>query len=396
VSDRSPAFDAVVIGAGVIGGCVAYLLAKTGLSVCVMEGDAVGSGASGHGHGVVSLVGNDFKRGPHFELGLEAAQMYRDFAAGLFDDSGVDTLYHELPSLSLAITEEEEHIFREVMAWQSEYLPLRWIGIDECRELEPRITREGIGAVVTHHGQVDGYRLSLAAVTAVERMGGELLMRRATGLEYDGSRVVAVLHDGGRVATRQVVIAGGAWVGEARTWVTYPIPVRPLHGEVLHVRLPGEPLRAFILTARHGPLLQRKDGIIMAGSIGGVTMSGMDVHALHVFDPSNTGPWEFDLTPHPEGRDHMLTCAVRVMPAIADAELVAHLAGVRPLSADRLPIIGPVPGKDGVYLATGHGTKGIHLAPVTARIVCDMVVGGVAPARYAPFRPERFAAVALA
>ena len=64
------------------------------------------------------------------------------------------------------------------------------------------------------------------------------------------------------------------------------------------------------------------------------------------------------------------------MGGLEDAEVVAHLAGVRPLSADRMPLIGPVPGWDGVYLATGHGTKGIHLSAITGRILADLVVRG--------------------
>jgi D-amino-acid dehydrogenase len=90
----------------------------------------------------------------------------------------------------------------------------------------------------------------------------------------------------------------------------------------------------------------------------------------------------------------MIERAVRVMPALQDAELVAHLAGVRPLCADRMPLIGPVPGLEGAWLATGHGTKGIHLAPVTAQMIGDYIVRG-APAADVPattFLPERFAA----
>jgi glycine oxidase len=383
----------VVVGGGVIGGSIAYLLAKAGLRICIMEREAIGSGASGHGHGAMCLVGNDFKRGPHFDLGLESSGLYADFAAALLEDSGVDTLYHELPSLSLALTDEEEQIFRGVMTWQSGQIPLRWVDIDECRSIEPRITERGLGGVLNHHGQVDGYRLSLAAVTAVERLGGTLLLREATGLEYDADCVTAVTYPGGAIATERVVLSGGAWIGAARSWIDYPIPVKPLHGEVLHVRLPGDPLQAFILTGRHGPLLQRKDGIIMAGSIGGVTMSGMDVHALHVFDPSDTGPWEYDMSPHESGQTHMLESTLRIMPAMEDATLIAHLAGVRPLSADRLPIIGPVPGRKGVYLATGHGTKGIHLAPVTGKIVRDTIITGRMSHVYDAFLPERFDAL---
>jgi len=81
------------------------------------------------------------------------------------------------------------------------------------------------------------------------------------------------------------------------------------------------------------------------------------------------------------------------MPPLTEAELTAHLAGVRPLSADRMPLIGPVPGLDGAWLATGHGTKGIHLAPITARMIADYITGG-RPGSEIPaeaFLPERFA-----
>ncbi len=80
------------------------------------------------------------------------------------------------------------------------------------------------------------------------------------------------------------------------------------------------------------------------------------------------------------------------MPALEDAEVVDHLAGVRPLSADRMPLIGPVPGWDGVYMATGHGTKGIHLSAITGRLVADLMVRGDTdvPVPVDAFSPLRF------
>ena len=150
------------------------------------------------------------------------------------------------------------------------------------------------------------------------------------------------------------------------------------------------------MTARHGPILPRRDGIALVGSVGGVSMSGMDVDARHVFDPHETGPWEYDLQPSEWGRNFILERVLKVMPALEDAEVVDHLAGVRPMCADRMPLIGPVPGWQGVYLATGHGTKGIHLSGITGRIVADMVVRGgtQVPVAVEDFSPERFAYLA--
>ena len=386
-------FDAVVLGAGVVGGAVAYYLSKEGLRVCLMDREAVGSGASAHGHGALSIVGKDFRPGAHFQLGLEGMRFFPGFVESLMEDSGLDPMYHDMPGISLAMVEEEERIFKEVVEWQSEYVDAKWIEGDEVQRLEPRINPEALGGALYHHGQVDGYRLSLALAQAVERMGGELLLREATGLKTQGDRVVGVTYPGGEIAADSVVISMGAWSEGARDWLNFPVPVRPLHGEVLHVRVPGKPIPIFITTARHGPIFPRRDGITMVGSVGGVSMSGMDVDARHVFDPHETGPWEYDLQPSEWGRNFILERVLTIMPAMADAEVVDHLAGVRPLSADRMPLIGPVPGWTGVYMATGHGTKGIHLSAITGRILADQVVRGSTemPVDADFFSPQRFA-----
>ncbi len=389
-------FDAVVVGAGVQGGATAYFLAKEGLKVCLMDREAVGSGASAHGHGALSMVGKDFQPGPHFTLGLVGQEMFAGFVESVLEDSGIDPMYHESDGVSLAVDEEEEQIFKEAIAGQSQFMEMKWIDGDEVRWMEPRVTPDARGAVLYHHGQVDAYRLSLATAQGVERMGGRLLLREATGLKTEGDRVTGVTYPGGEVSAGAVVIAMGAWSGKARDWLRYPLPVRPLHGQVLHVRMPGDPVRLFIITARHGPILPRRDGILMAGSLGGVSMSGLDVDSVHVFDPRDTGPWEYDLNPSEWGRNFMLERVLKIMPALEEAEVVDHLAGVRPLCADRMPLIGPVPGWQGVYIATGHGTKGIHLSAITGRIVADQIVRGNTgvPVPAEAFSPGRFAYLA--
>jgi glycine oxidase len=389
--------DVVVVGGGIVGASIAYLLAKDGLSVTLMDGDGIGSGSSGHGHGAISLVGRDFRPGPHFQLGKEGARIFGEFAETLHEDSGLDPMYHEKPGLSLAVIEEEELIFRDAFERLKSELELRWIEPQEIREMEPRISEDILGAVLHHHGQVDGYRMTISLVQAFERLGGSIVLKPATGVVIERGRVAAVAYEGGSIACKFAVLASGAWVRKAEAWLGFPIPVRPLHGEVLNVRLPGPPLRVFILTARHGPILQRKDGILLVGSIGGVTMSGMDVDAKHVFDPADRSEPVYDLEPKEANAQFMVERGIRVIPSIEDAQLVDHLAGVRPLSADRMPIIGPVPGVEGAILATGHGTKGIHLAPITARMVEDLVVHGAnrQPVDSAAFLPDRFAAVPI-
>ena len=392
--------DVVVVGGGVVGTSVAYLLAKEGLEVCILEREAIASGATGHGHGLINLVGHDFKPGPHFDLGLASSRVFPDFTSAVLEDSGIDPNYHELQALSFAVVEEEERIFRGFLERPETQanVDMRWVGIDEARELEPRLTPDGIGGILYKHGQVDASRLSLAAARATERFGGHVVLREATGITLEKERVTGVSFTGGHIASPVVVLAGGAWMGAAASWVRFPIPVRPRHGEVLHARLPGDPIRLFILTALHGPIAPRRDGILMIGSVGGVTTGGADVDQSFPFDPADAAELDFDLEPKRANQLKMIDLACRVMPALEDAELVAHLAGVRPISADRLPLIGPVPGVEGAYLATGHGTKGIHLAPITAHLMADAILGRqpTHDLPVDPYLPDRFSSYSRA
>ena len=100
----------------------------------------------------------------------------------------------------------------------------------------------------------------------------------------------------------------------------------------------------------------------------------------------------FDTNPTPEGRQYILEKTLHVIPSMEDAEVVDHLAGPRALTADGMPIIGPVPGLQGAYLATGHRNKGIHLSTVTAHIISSYITKNE-PGVETPleiFLPERF------
>ena len=185
-------FDTVVIGAGVVGASTAYFLSKEGRKWGLLEREAVGVGATGHGHGSLALVGKDFRPGPHFLLGLVGKQMFPGFVQSVMEDSGIDPMYHEMQGVSLALVDEEERIFKEAITSQSQYLEMKWIDGDEVRRLEPRITPDALGGVLYQHGQVDSYRLSLALVQGVERMGGQRLLSEATGLQSRGDGVVGV------------------------------------------------------------------------------------------------------------------------------------------------------------------------------------------------------------
>ncbi len=376
--------DVVVIGAGVVGCSIAYYLAREGVRVTLLERDAIGSGASAHATGSLSLLGAEFSPGASFEMARGSYADFPQLVAELESATGMDLLYQRRPSLRLALDDEEAGTIRDLMTWQQQHVNMRWIDGQEVRTIEPRLSHSIIGAVYEDESaQLDSYRFNLALARGAELKGTTITYREVTGLVTSGSTVTGVRTASGDVSCGTVVVAAGTWSRAFTPWLGFPVPVRPMKGERLLLNYPGEPLPVLISSPKRGHMISRTDGLTSVGSTG-----GRDYDRKELF-------WgeEFDRQPTETARLELLQRAIDVLPDLERAELVQQLAGSRPLSPDSKPIIGPVPGWQGILLATGHTTKGIHLGPVTGRIITDYVRQGPTEAvsDMSEFLPDRFA-----
>ena len=381
--------DVIVVGAGVIGCSVAYYLAREGTSVTLMEREALGSGASAHATGSLSLLGAEFYPGPSFQFALAGYREFPELVQRLEEETGMDLLYQRKPSLRLALDEEEETLIKGLMAWQQQEVEMEWIDGTAVRHIEPRLTPAVRGAVYQDESsQLDSYRLTLALARSAEQKGAQLQLRGVTGLVTSGSTVTGVRTVTGEVSCGTVVLAAGAWSHEFGAALHFQVPVRPLKGERLMLRFAGEPLPVLISSPKRGHMISRLDGLLSVGSTG-----GRDYDRKELFLGE-----EFDRQPTEAAKVELLQRAIDVLPVLREAELVQQLAGSRALSPDQLPIIGPVPGWQGVVLATGHGTKGIHLGPITGRTATQYILGGCdqVPEEIIAFLPRQFAGVAEA
>ena len=376
--------EVVVIGAGVVGCSVAWYLAREGVGVTLLEREAIGSGASAHATGSLSLLGAEFSPGTSFQLARASYAEFPQIVPELEAATGMDLLYQRRPSLRLALDDEEADLIKNMMVWQQPHVPMRWIEAQEVHAFEPRLSPSIIGGVYEEESaQLDSYRLNLALARAAELQGASILNREVIGLVAGGSTISGVKTASGDIHCRAVVVAAGTWSRAFTPWLDFPVPVRPMKGERLLLNYPGDPLPALISSPKRGHLISRLDGLTSVGSTG-----GRDYDRKELFLGEN-----FDRQPTETARLELLRRAMDVLPDLERAELVQQLAGSRPLSPDSKPIIGPVPGRDGVFLATGHTTKGIHLGPITGRIIADYVCRG--STRVVPdlseFLPDRLA-----
>jgi len=376
--------DVAVIGAGVVGCSIAYYLAREGIKVALLERESIGSGSSPHATGFISLLGAEFTPGPSFQFGLAGYREFPSLVEELEEATGMDLLYQRRPSLRLALEESEEQLIKEFMVWQKEHVAMRWITAEEVHELEPRLTSSLRGAVYEEESaQLDSYRLNLALAAGAELKGAQTILREVTGLISQGDRITGVCTRGGDISCGTVVVAAGLWSPPFQEDLGFPVPVGALKGERLLLKYDGDPLQLLISSPMRGHMISRLDGLLSVGSTG-----GRDYDKDQLYQGEG-----MDRVPTESARIEIMQRAIDVLPDLENASLVQQLAGSRPLSPDRMPIIGPVPGKEGVILATGHTTKGIHLGPITAKAITEFILGGckMVPASIETFLPSRFA-----
>ncbi|MGV1047836.1 MAG: glycine oxidase ThiO [Solirubrobacterales bacterium] len=353
VLSEKRSYDAIFVGGGVIGLSCAWRAAQRGARVAVLERAEPPAGATNVAAGMLAPVGElTFGEPQLLELTLEAAQLYPGFVAELEAASGEPTGYLREGALHVALDRDEAAQLRRVHDLQRSLgLEAEWLAPRQCRALEPGLTPSFNGGVhAPGEASVDPRALARALVTALRAEGGEL----RTGCEvvdgvFGGDRLVGVRTAAGEeLRADAVVLCNGAWSGRAE-WIPERArpPVRPVRGEVVELRGragAAAPVRRIVCSERVY-LVPRDDGRLIAGAT--VEERG------------------FDTVVSVGGVLELLREAYRLLPEVAEMELVGAVAGLRPGTPDNLPLIGPG-AIDGLLLATGHFRNGILLAPLTA------------------------------
>ncbi len=350
-------FDVAVVGGGVIGCALASELARRGASVVLLERERLAAGASYGAGGMLAPQVEAHGPGPLLELGLTARALFPDVAERLgggfdLDLSGI---------VRVTFTEEGAAELRSRAEWQGRRgLQARILDAAEARDRVPGLAGDPRAALWVPDGQLDPARLTVALAEEAVRHGARV-REGVPALHVGPGRVDTAA---GPVVAGAVVVAAGAWSGPLTAAPGYPVK-----GQRVVLRLPGHPLRHTTWG----------DGCYLVPKAGGRVLVGATEEPEAGFDRRVTA----------EALARLLRAAAAVIPALAGAEVMEPWAGLRPGSPDGLPLIGPAPGLDGVWLATGHQRNGILLAPWTAHLIADALLEGAALPEAC--LPERFA-----
>ncbi len=331
--------DVLIIGGGVIGLAIAIELKLRANNVTVLSRDFLAA-ATHAAAGMLAPQAEKIPQGTLQELCWRSRSLYPEWTRKIEELTGQPTGYWPCGIIAPVYGVEEGGGEGD------------WLDQTAIHQLQP-----GLGTDVTggwwysEDGQVDNRALVKALRTAAISLGVDLRDGvTVEAIQRQQGQVIGVQTNLGVIRAQHYVLAAGAWSDGL-----LPLPVRPLKGQMLSVRvpdfLPELPLSR-VLYGEDIYIVPRRDRTIVIGA----TSENVG------FTPHNT----------PEGIQTLLQNAIRLYPALQHYPLIDFWWGFRPATADELPILGTSPCEN-LTLATGHYRNGILLAPITAKLIADLI-----------------------
>ncbi|MEO1015900.1 MAG: glycine oxidase ThiO [Pseudomonadota bacterium] len=367
-----------IIGGGAIGLSIAWELAAAGEAVAVIDGRSAVPRATKAAAGMLapSFEGAE----PHLLGGAPAAlrdfslaslRAWPGYAEALREASGIDVDYRPEGVLGVALDEAgAERLAAQAAAMEAAGVTSERLDAKATREFEPHLSEAVIGGLFAlEEGQVDPILLVAALEAAARRAGAEVRQGVVARLTPEKGALRLTLASGGLFFADRVVVAAGAGVFAEAAGMP-PGVVQPVKGDALALKVADARGPSRVIRGAGAYICPKSDGRIV---IGATEVSGHD-----------------RLDPDANEVARLRARAERIAPLLARAHEASRWAGLRPGTPDAAPVIGPLSGRDErIIFAVGHYRNGVLLAPATARMVAERLLGGTGDWP-AAFSPDRF------
>ena len=368
--------DVIIIGGGIIGGSIAWELARRGLHPLVLDRQEAGREASWAAAGMLQTAPESADGFPLVPLARASLALYPEFVAAIEADSGRTVGLRRTGAMEIFFSSDAARELSTLIALHHGLgLPAEALPLDEALEMEPALSRHTQAAALLPQECALDSRALTDAVLAAAVAGGAVVLA-GVGVEsliVNGARVEGVIAAGHRFAADHVILAAGAFSSRLDAARRYA-PTRPVRGQMVALLSSAPPIRR-VLRSTRGYIVPRDDARpqrLVAGS----TLE-------------NAG-YEKRVTP--EGIARVLEAAQEIVPDLAAAEIVETWSGLRPDTPDHLPILGPTE-LEGLTIATGHFRNGILLAPITAKLIAEWITERRVSFEWDIFSPLRFASL---
>lgn len=369
--------DVVVVGAGIVGTACALECARAGFSVTLIDRNGLAGGATAAGMGHIVVMDDSDAQ---FELTRYSQRLWNELASELpasaeFERAG--TIWVAADETEMAAVHARHNYF------QTHGVAAGVLDPHALRKAEPKL-REGLagGLLVASDSVVYPPCVVQHQVERLRDLGGQVQVGAAVTAVEAGA---VTLHGGSRLTAGHVVLATGHWARE----LAPSLPLRPRKGHL-------------VITDRHLGFVHHQ--LVELGYLKSAHTSEQDSVAFNI-QPRKTGQLllgssrQFDVDD--SGVDaalvaRMIERAAAYLPEVSGLSALRIWTGQRAATPDKLPLIGPLSGREGVIVATGHEGLGITTSLGTARLVAALITKQTPAIPIDPYLPSRFREVALA
>ncbi|HEY5571507.1 MAG TPA: FAD-dependent oxidoreductase [Anaerolineales bacterium] len=369
----------VVIGGGIYGVSIAYHLARLGWSdLVLLEKNEIASGATAHAAGLVTQFATS-----------ENMMKFRKYSIELYSELG---LFNHVGSLRVASSEAQfKELQRSVSKAKAIGMEVEVISPEEAASLMPQISCESLyGAIyLPRDGHLDPYITTTTMARLVREMGGTVLTgTRVTGIELSPTgEVRRVLTEKGPIQAEIVINAAGIWGPRVAAMAGVSIPSTPVDHQ--HIALKAVRGNEF---THNTPCLRDPDNLVyMREEAGGLVIGGYEPNPVARW--IDGVPWEHDgqaLPPDYDRFEQLMEGAIRRIPFLDRAEIISLICHPGAYTPDCKPLIGPVPGARGLWIAAGVSLNGFGGAGGIGRLLAEWIVDGEPSLDVYEFRAARF------
>jgi glycine oxidase len=362
--------DVLILGAGIVGCAIADELSRRGARVTVADPRGISKGASQASAGMLA----PFTEGLHDPvleaLGAQSLDLYDSLIERLQSD-GHDLVYGRGGSIDVALDDATAAVLAARAGDLSKAgIAHRLLDPMEARHVEPSLAPDTAAALtIDAHGFVGVPQLAAALWGSAERRGGGLVAEAVRRIVPGHGTVRVELETTSRDAP-YVVLATGCWTGRIDLAGAPPLPVRPVRGQLVVLRWPDGDVPRRTLWGPRCYAVPWPDGTLLVGAT--VEEAGFDERATVA------------------GVHDLLAAVSELIPRAWNATMSNVRVGLRPATTDDRPIIGASKRIEGLVYATGHYRNGVLLAPITARLVADIIEGKAVDPTLDACAPGRF------
>ena len=376
--------DAIVIGAGIVGASVALSLTNAGFRVLVIDRGAVSSGTTGAGEG--NILVSDKDPGPELTLALRS----RDLWFEMQDDVG-DTFELEAKG-GVVVARNDDGPLMNLATEQSHHgVTIQKLDHASLHELEPYLDqRYQSGVFYPQDAQCQPMLAAAHVIRTVVRRGGAFISQAiVTKINSHQGAVTGVETTQGNFSAPIIVNATGTWAGELAQMAGSHLPIAPRKGFILVT----EPTKQYVFHK-----------VYDSDYVANVASSDADLQTSTVVEGTRAGTIligasrervGFDGSMNYEILRRLAAQATSLFPVLRDVQLLRAYRGFRPYAPDHLPVIGEDATVKGLWHSAGHEGAGIGLAPGSAALITDAILGRESFMDGSAFSPVRFEKVSL-